>query len=232
MNLTVWARPTNHKPVGRAHPTKTENMVEILMSSVLEQSPVEMISSPEERPYRFSVDDFLRMIDLDFFPDDVRVGLWEGQVYEEMAKKHPHSFSWAMVNATLFPILPAGWSLWTECTLAISRDKAPLPDLLILRGDLEVYRNRRPEVADVGLLIELADSSLKIDTGTKLKAYARAGIPVYWVVNLRQDVIYVYSDPIPLEDRYASMATIGRDGSIPFILDRTQVALIPGSSIL
>ena len=178
------------------------------------------------------MDEFYRMIDLDIFPDDARVGLWEGRVYEEMAKKHAHSFHGPRLNAALFPILPQGWSLWAECSIAISPDKVPLPDMLILRGDLEVYRGRRPVAEDVGLLIELADTSLKIDTGTKLRAYARAGIPAYWVFNLREDVIYVYTDPIPAEDRYASMTTIGRDGSIPFILDGTQVAMIPASTIL
>jgi Uma2 family endonuclease len=193
---------------------------------------VESDSSPIERPYHFTVDDFFRMIDLDFFPDGSRVGLWEGQVYEEMAKNHPHSFSWARLNAALFPLLPAGWSLWAECTVAISQDKAPLPDMLIVRGALEDYRGRRPEAADIGLLVEVADSSLKIDTGTKLKAYAEAGIPIYWVVNVRDGVIHVHSDPIPPEGRYASVSTISPDGSIPLLLDGQPIALIPASSIL
>ena len=60
------------------------------MSSVLEEPAVEVPSSPLERPYLFSVDDFLRMIDLDLFPDEARVGLWEGRVYEEMAKETSH----------------------------------------------------------------------------------------------------------------------------------------------
>jgi Uma2 family endonuclease len=202
------------------------------MSSVLDRPSVESPSSPEGNPYLFSVDDFYRMVDLDFFPDDARVGLWEGRVYEEMAKKQAHSFSWARLNAALLPILPHGWSLWAECWIAISPDKVPLPDMVILRGDLEAYRKRRPLAEDVGLLIELADTSLKIDTGTKLKAYARAGIPAYWVFNLKEDVIYIYTDPVPSEDRYASMTTIGREGSIPFVLDGTQVAMIPASSVL
>ena len=203
------------------------------MSTVLEQSTVEPLTSPLDRPYRFTVDDFFRMIDLDFFPDEVRVGLWEGQVYEEMAKNHPHSFSLAKLNAALFPLLPAGWSLWAECTVAISPDKAPLPDMLIIRGAVEVYRGRRPDAADVVVLIEVADSSLKIDTGAKLKAYyAEAGIPIYWVVNLRDGVIHAHSDPIPPERRYASMSTIGLDGSIPLVLDGQHVAMIPASSIL
>ncbi|WP_435009437.1 Uma2 family endonuclease [Tundrisphaera lichenicola] len=202
------------------------------MSSVLDRSPIEAPSSPVDVPYLFSVDDFYRMIDNDIFPDDARVGLWEGRVYEEMAKKHPHSFSWARLNAALFPILPPGWSLWAESSITLSADKVPLPDMVILRGDLETYRDRRPVAADVGLLIELADTSLKIDTGAKLRAYARAGIPAYWVFNLKEDVIYLYSDPIPSEERYSSTTTIGRDGSIPFVLEGAQVALIPTSNIL
>jgi Uma2 family endonuclease len=202
------------------------------MSSILEQSPVETISSPTERPYLFSVDDFYRMVDLDFFPDDARVGLWEGQVYEEMAKKHAHSFSWAQLSAALFPILPPGWSLWSECTITLSPNKAPLPDMIILRGDREVYRNRRPVAADVSLLVELADTSLKIDIGTKLTAYAKAGIPVYWVFNLWEDVIYVYTNPLPDEGRYASTTTIGRDASLPFVIDGIPIAMIPASTVL
>jgi Uma2 family endonuclease len=202
------------------------------MSSVLEQPPAETISSPVERPYLFSVDDFYRMVDLDFFPDDVRVGLWEGQVYEEMGKKHPHSLSWAKLNSALGQILPRGWSLWAECSIAISLNKAPMPDMLILRGDLDDFEDRRPVAADVSLLVELADSSLKIDTGAKLVAYAQAGISVYWVINLREKVIYVYSDPIPTEGRYATSTAIGRDGMVPLILDGVQVALIAASDLL
>jgi len=202
------------------------------MSTVLEPSPVDIPSSPIETPYLFNVDEFYRMLDLEFFPDEARVGLWEGRVYQEMAKNHPHSFSWARLNAALFPLLPAGWSLWAECSVTISPDKAPLPDMLVLRGGLEVYRGHRPEADDVALLIEVADTSLKIDTGTKLKAYARAAIPVYWVVNLKDGLIHVYSEPIPPEERYASMLTIDLDGTIPFILDGQHVAMIPAASIL
>ena len=202
------------------------------MSSVLERSSVEAPSSPTELPYLFSADEFYRMIDRDIFPDHVRVGLWEGVVYEEMAKNHPHSFSWAGLNAALLPLLPAGWSLWAECTVAITRDKAPLPDLLVLRGDREAFRHRRPEATDVGLLVEVADTSLKIDTGAKLAAYAGANIPVYWVVNLKDGVIHVYSDPVAAENRYATTQIIRADGSIPLVLDGQQIALIPASSIL
>ncbi len=193
---------------------------------------VEPVSSPNDRPYRFTADDFYRMIDRDIFPDEARVGLWEGQVYEEMGKKQAHSLSWSKLNAALLPRVPPGWCLWAECSITISPDKAPLPDMVILRGVADDYDGRRPVAGDIGLVIELADSSLKIDTGAKLVAYARAGIAVYWVLNLKDNVVHVYADPVPAEGRYASTTTIGRDGSIPFVLDGVQVALIPASALL
>lgn len=202
------------------------------MSSVLEQAPVETLSSPEERPYLFSVDEFYRMIDHDIFPDEARVGLWEGRVYEEMGKKQPHSLSWSKLNAALVPRVPPGWCLWAECSITISHDKAPLPDMVILRGASDDYHDRRPVAGDIGLIIELADSSLKIDTGAKLVAYARAGIATYWVLNLKGNVIHVYADPIPSEGRYASSTTVGRDGSVPFLLDGSLIALIAASDLL
>ena len=202
------------------------------MSTVLEQSSADTPSSPVEMPYLFNVDEFYRMIDLDFFPDEARVGLWEGRVYEEMGKKQAHSLSWSKLNTALVPRVPPGWCLWAECSITISDDKAPLPDMVILRGAADDYHDRRADARDIGLIIELADSSLKIDTGAKLVAYARAGIAVYWVFNLKNNTIHVYSDPVPSEGRYASTTTIGREGSVPFVLDGVQVAMLAASDLL
>jgi Uma2 family endonuclease len=104
--------------------------------------------------------------------------------------------------------------------------------MVILRGEADDYDGRRPTADDIGLIIELADGSLKIDTGAKLVAYAKASIKVYWVFNLKENVIYVYSDPIPSEGRYAITMTISRGESIPFILNGAQIALIAASDLL
>ena len=104
--------------------------------------------------------------------------------------------------------------------------------MLILRGALETHRGRRPVAGDVVLLIEVADSSLKIDTGAKLAAYARAGIPVYWVINLRDWLDPRLCGARPLGGAYASASTVGPDGSIPLVLDGVPIALIPASKLL
>ncbi len=201
------------------------------MSTSLQPSPVDTGAHPIE-PYLLTVDDFERMIQADVFEEDARVELWDGRIYRKMAKNHPHSYSWASLNATLLPLLPVGYSLWAECSVLIRPRHAPLPDLMILRGAREAFRSRRPEAADVSLLVEIADSSLKFDTGAKLAAYARGGVAAYWVLNLKDGVIHVYGDPIPAEGRYASVATIGPDGQVPFMLDGQAIALLGASDLL
>jgi len=187
---------------------------------------------PEGTPYLLSTEDFYRMIEAEIFPDERRVGLWDGRIYEKMAKLRAHAVSGNKLNIALIRALPPGWFLGGENPITIGPDKAPLPDMIVLRGVPDDYRDRRPGVADIGLVVELADSSLRIDTGVKLAAYASAGIPVYWVVNLKDDVVHVYSDPITSEGRFASVATVARGESIPFTLDGARVGLIAASDLL
>ena len=185
----------------------------------------------QDVPYRFSVADFYRMIDLDIFPTTRRVGLWDGQVYEKMAKKFPHAMSGGKVARTLIRLQPPGWSAWPENPITLGPDLAPLPDMCVIRGELEDYRHH-PEAADVVLIVELSDSSLRLDTRGKLAAYAKAGIPTYWVVNLIAQVVQVYEGPAIKEGRYASATTFARGEMIPLVLDGVAVGPIAVADLL
>src|SRR4051794_21477628 len=94
---SVHGRDAGHAPTEDAMP------------STLESSPVAISVTPEGVPYRFLVDDFYRMIEQDIFPDDRRVGLWDGQVYEKMAKERPHSVSGNKLHLALVRVLPPRW---------------------------------------------------------------------------------------------------------------------------
>jgi Uma2 family endonuclease len=202
------------------------------MSSVLDRPSVESPSSPEENPYLFSVDQFYRIIELGIFPRERRVGLWEGMLYEKMAKTQSHAVAGINVTMTLARVLPQGWCLSSENPIAIGPRSAPLPDMVVLRGVGNDYLDRRPGPADVGLVVEFSLTSLKEDTGPKLAAYASAGIPSYWVLNLVEGVVHVYSEPIPAESRFASEATARRGESIPLTLDGVVACQVAASDLL
>lgn len=71
----------------------------------------------------------------------------------------------------------------------------PEPNFSIARGDEADFDTRHPEPAEVGLLVEVSDSSLAFDRTDKWRVYGRGGVPVYGVVNVVDRRIEVYSDP-------------------------------------
>ena len=55
--------------------------------------------------------------------------------------------------------------------------------------------DRHPLPEDVLLLIEVADSTIADDLGTKQELYAEDGIVEYWVVNIPAKAVHVYRQP-------------------------------------
>jgi Uma2 family endonuclease len=73
----------------------------------------------------------------------------------------------------------------------------PQPDILLLKPRADDYSSRVPEAADVLLLIEVSDSALMFDQGTKLSLYARYHVSEYWVVDVGSERIVTYRGPTP-----------------------------------
>src|SRR5213076_3246346 len=86
------------------------------------------------------------------------------------------------------------WYLDSQEPIA-APDSEPEPDLFVVRGDPRDYPDRQPGPPDVPLVIEIAERSLRTDRGAKKRVYARAAIPVYWIVNLKARQIELYTDP-------------------------------------
>jgi Uma2 family endonuclease len=88
----------------------------------------------------------------------------------------------------------------------------PQPDLALVRRREERYLKGHPTPQDVSLLIEVSITSLSYDRRRKLSAYARNGIPEYWIVNCVDRRVEVYTDPHELG--YASTSFVERGGSV------------------
>lgn len=103
--------------------------------------------------------------------------------------------------------LPAG-AAWVRVQNSIGLpelESAPEPDLAwVARRD---YSQARPTAADVLLVIEVSESSLRYDCGEKADLYAEAGIRDYWVINLPERCVEVRRDPAA--GRYRSLQTFG-----------------------
>ena len=89
-------------------------------------------------------------------------------------------------------MLPAGWTSRKEEPVRIPPHDEPEPDGAIVRGSDADYRHRLPEATDVGLLVEIAAKTV-IPDRRQANLYGRSGIPVYWIVNLVDRQVEVYT---------------------------------------
>jgi Uma2 family endonuclease len=113
----------------------------------------------------------------------------------------------------------------------------PLPDIAVLRGPESSQYSREkglPRAADIGLIIEVADRSYAKDRREKLRRYAAAGIPYYWIVSLRRRRVDVFWQPERQGQSaaYLQSTIFNEDQEVPVVLDGASVGLISVSASL
>jgi Uma2 family endonuclease len=151
-----------------------------------------------------------------------------------MTKGPDHENSVAALLAALMRILPEGWHVRSGSPVRIPEDSEPEPDLMVLQGTIRNFQGRHASAGEVGLLVEVADTSLRFDSGSKLEVYAEAGVPVYWVVNLPRRRIDVYSRPSGpgTSPSYADQESHAPGQSVPVVLDGREVGQIAVDDVL
>jgi len=152
---------------------------------------------PTEPVWRFSVAQYHQMIRLGILTNDDPVELLEGWIIHKMPKNPPHRAATTLTRSALEEIVPQGWYVDAQEPITLG-DSEPEPDVVVVRGNTRDYLDRHPGSQDLALIIEIADSTLERDRTSKKRLYARAGIPVYWIVNLPEQKLEVYTEPINL----------------------------------
>ena len=162
-------------------------------------------------PRRFTVEEFRRMGELGLLRDDERVELLDGDLILMSPIGYRHATTLNRLNKFFIRKSADRYDVSPQHPIEVFGNHQPQPDLVLMRTDVD-GKVRHPRPADIFLLIEIADSSLTLDTGTKLPEYARAEIAEYWIVNLTEDRFEVHRRPV--FDRYEEVLTFGRDESV------------------
>ena len=186
--------------------------------------------APPPRPkvtpamHTFTGDEYDRMVEVGILGPADRVELIEGMVVEKMPANPPHENTVSAATELFIRALPAGWVVRAEKSVGLA-DSRPEPDLAVARGDRKTYAARRPRPDELGLVAELSDSMLDYDRDDKARVYARDSIPVYWIVNIPDRRVEVYTDPTGPGDapRYATARTFGPGDAVPVELDGQAV---------
>ncbi|HEX4612557.1 MAG TPA: Uma2 family endonuclease [Urbifossiella sp.] len=174
-----------------------------------------------------------QMIEASLLQEGEPIELLEGIVVEKGTRTPPHDGVVTRLTNRLPRRLPPGWVTRIQCATALG-DSEPEPDGAVVRGDDTAYDTRLPEPADFGLAIEVSDSTLAFDRRDKGRIYARAGIPVYWIVNVADGQVEVYTDPDPAATPpvYRARTDYRPGQDVPLALDGAVVASLPAANLL
>lgn len=183
--------------------------------------------------YRFSVAQYQRMVELGILGPDDKVELLEGYVVNKMSRDLAHDSAIQRILHTLLRLLPPGWDVRIQMAIELS-DSKPEPDCSIVKGDYSTFRARHPNPTDVGLVLEVANTSLDRNIQEKSQIYARSNIVTYWVIDLTNSAVHVFTQPSgpTATPAYASHAVIHPPTTVPLTLDGVAVGPIAAADLL
>lgn len=155
--------------------------------------------------HRFTAAEYLHMIDTGVLGSSDHVELIEGMIVDMSPSGPKHHHVLMRLTRLFSPALPFV-ELSIQGTLVLSDDHVLDPDFMLLRPREGGYKSALPTAADVLLLIEASDTSLRKDREVKLPRYAAAGVPEYWIADLERETITVHREPAG--DRYNKIVTL------------------------
>jgi Uma2 family endonuclease len=202
------------------------------MSSI--SPPANVSLQPPTLPVRrFAVDEYHRMTQMGILTDDDAVELLEGLIVPKMPRNPPHDCAVELAEEAIRPRLPAGWRVRVQSAITTT-DSEPEPDVMIVSGSARDHRDRHPGPPELALLVEVSDTTLARDRGEKARLYARAGVVCYWIINLIDRQIEVYTDPSgpDANPSYRHRQDYAAGDSVPLIVAGQAIPQIAGAELL
>ncbi len=144
---------------------------------------------------RFTVDSYYKMAELGLLDENQQVELINGDIIDMSPINSDHAGTVDVLTEELLLKLAGAAVIRVQNPLKIDSSSESEPDVLVAKLEPHRYRLRHPTPTDVLLVVEVADSSLQFDRAVKGELYAKAGIPEYWIVNLIDRQLEMYTTP-------------------------------------
>ena len=170
-------------------------------------------------PYRLSVAKYEEIVHLGILGPGDKVELLHGMLASKMGTHTPHAFATTTLMFLLYDRCRASWCVRSQQPVIVPDDSMPEPDVSVAPGSQRDYLKRHPTAEQTALVVEVSDSSLRLDLGGKLALYAAALIPEYWVVDLPGQKLHVHTLPYGGErPGYRNVAVLGIGDEVPLTL--------------
>jgi Uma2 family endonuclease len=192
-----------------------------------------ILAVPTVPIWRLSVEQYHKMAQVGILTDDDPVELLEGLLVIKMTKNRAHSMSTRKTRETLAEALPSGWHVDSQEPITTAHSE-PEPDVFVVRGKPEDYPDRHPYPEDIALIIEVSDTTLQRDRTLKLRIYAQARIPLYWILNLQERQLEAHTDPHGSGDKadYHQPSIYRETDAVPLVIEGQEVARLAVRDLL
>jgi Uma2 family endonuclease len=204
-----------------------------MLVMAIDQQQTRQRNVPDAPIWRLSVVQYHQMVQSGILTDDDPVELLEGWLVPKMPRNPPHRPATQLLREALVELVPSGWFVDAQEPITTD-DSEPEPDIVVVRGERRDYRERHPGPTDLGLVVEVADTTLQRDRGAKQRLYAAAGLPCYWIVNLSEQQIEVYEHPTPESSppHYAHRRDYRPGERVALLLDGAPVGEVAVGEVL
>jgi Uma2 family endonuclease len=150
---------------------------------------------------KWTLEQYHQMIEAGIL-DDCAVELLRGEIVQMSPEGTPHASQRISTQDYLGQLLGERAQVRPAAPITLLDGSEPEPDLAIVHRRSDYYRSHHPYPENIFWVIEYSNTSLEKDLGIKAEIYAKAGIQEYWVVNLKENKLIVFRDPI--RGRYQS----------------------------
>ena len=141
--------------------------------------------------------EYEQLVELGIFTGE-RLELLDGLLVVREPQGGPHAAMVGQVGEVLRVAFGAEWHVRLQAPVALDDESEPEPDVAVVAGAFRDYVGGHPSTPV--LVVEVAESSLRLDRRMKSGLYARARLREYWIVNLVDRALEVYRDPEPTAD--------------------------------
>jgi hypothetical protein len=178
------------------------------------------------------VEEYHQMLSCGILRDREPYELIHGWIVAKMGINPPHASAVTALMAHLVRLAAASGTVRIQQPITTA-DSEPEPDVVLAVGTNADYKARHPKPSECILVAEVADSSLQEDQTTKLELYAGAKVAVYWIVNLVDRRVEVYTEPRGGKNpTYKQRKDYGPDDEVPVIVGGKQLGRIAVKELL
>jgi Uma2 family endonuclease len=200
------------------------------MSTATRQPPPQPAADWIPKPLaRLTIDQYEAMVDSGVFTKRDRFHLINGLLVAKVSKNPLHVLVARNVRDELARLVPSGWDFGLEAPVRLPPWSEPEPDVSMARGSKDDYATHHPGPADLALVVEVAESSISQDR-EMVNVYGPAGIPVYWIVNLKARQVEVYT--LKRRGGYGKPRVFKPGQSVPVVIGGAEVGRIAVSKII